>query len=81
MKTIKKLRILKSQCEPYWPTGSKSLEFPLGSQEKQMKITFESEKDIGNKIIERVFNIESNMNKAGSWEKKTCRQLQVIFIF
>lgn len=64
----------------YWPSGSKVLEFPKESSEKHLKVFLESEKDIGNKIVERKFILESNMNSSGAWDKRTLRQLQVKII-
>lgn len=68
----------KPQCDEYWPkTIGTCFEWPRGLENKELRVTLESENKLEQKRTERTFTVERIMGEIT--EKKKVTQIQVIF--
>lgn len=66
----------KSQCDEYWPKSVGAFfEFPKGLENKELRVTLESEAVIEQNVTERVLTVERKVG--AEFERKTVTQFQV----
>lgn len=70
----------KPQCDEYWPKAQDlPLAFPRDSEEKELRVSLESETLLEKGLMERTFLIEKI--DGVQVEKKKTKQIQVISLY